>query len=183
VKSTLLQFATVIILIGFTACNNDSVEPATEIPDILITRELLGASGGDPRGAYVPNAPFVHYFGILADSLSSTSGSGSLDLRGSSSTSGTFTFGHTPGVGGTIGSIIYAILPVKEMNSGLWGVVGNRMIIQFESRSDTVAFTANAKGLVLIVPYFNSLPPLSVNNVDHPTQSANDSTVWVFKKL
>ena len=177
-----MRFATIILLsLVSCACGDSSNSPSSTSPDFLIDQSYLSPKAGDPRGQYVPNTPFVFYFGPAYDSLTSDISHGTLHMNGATSSDGTFTLSIVTIIGGTVGSNGYLPIPDTSIVAGLWSVSGTNISFSVPSGSDTMAYSVDSRGLYLITPIFYYFPPVSrLSHLMDP--GVPGGTIWVFKR-
>ena len=160
-------------LLFIYSCSNDPLN--SENSNFIIDSTYTIARGGDPRGEYIPNTPFVFYFGELSDSLYQNSGNGHLKITGDTSDNGSFSYQAETKVAGTIGNFIYAISPGKDDITGSWKAENSKFIITVNSVVDTAAYSVIDGRFFLIYERFHSKP----FNLLDTGQSGN--TIWAFK--
>jgi hypothetical protein len=159
------------------SCEDNSTNSKSVKPNLNIDSTYSTPTGGDPRGNYLPNTPFVFYFGIEYDSLVQNTGEGWLNVQGATPDSGNFSYELLTKVGGTIGNNIYAIVPWSENAIGAWKVDNNKIIVTINGVTDTIMFSAKNNALFLIYDRFQTKPFDLFELIPGPI----GSTVWVFK--
>ena len=187
---TKLSFLFACVVVVTLNCNKESSTKSQTNPndsdDIMIDNSYLEPKGGDPRGYYATNNPFVMYWG--SGTLMGDEGRGTIVIKGNSAGAGTF---QTNNYGASVhletDSCIMATYPYSNNIKGNWSVDGKYFILTKEGNAekDTILFTSDSKGFYLISPIFKNGPPfLSFpynSNDDDPT-ICNDSTIWIFKR-
>ena len=177
-----VSIAISMLLLAFTyGCNStpSGGEQESDNPDITIDSSYLIPQGGDPRGAYKPNTPFVQYFGSLEDSLLSNTASGEFHVSGSTPDSGDFDLRLTINVSGYIGQYIYASLPAEYSIGGTWSADGAHLILRHQGYLDSLAYTSDAKGIYFITQIFSNLPPIIDRGLD---PFPDGPCVWIYKR-
>ena len=149
--------------------------------DISIDKNYLKALGGDPRGSYTPNSPFVSIFNPQ-DSLVLNSGNGILQILGSNPDSGSYFLQLTAQVRTKFMSNLYTYVTVSDTANGVWKVNGTNIAFTDNGFTRTVSFSADSKGFYLIYPHLSSFPPMTSLMLGLLDAASADSTVWVFKK-
>ena len=150
-------------------------------PDFPIDQSYTIPRGGDPRGNYTPHTPFVCYFGPSYDSLTSNTCAGTLWISGASNSSGSFSLSIVSIIGGTVGS--NGRVPQADTTNvfGSWAVYDTMIVFSTSGGSDSVAYTADSKGIYLIDPLFYYYPPVSrLHHLMDP--GVPGTTVWAYKK-
>ena len=170
-------FITLVIILFLYSCNDNSTNSTTEKQNLSIDSSYSIPVGGDPRGNYIPNIPFVFYFGNENSSFVQNSGEGWLKVEGNTATSGDITYDLITKVGGMVGNTTYAVITVNEKVSGIWKVENKNFIVTINNISDTIAFSSKNQALFLIYNRFKSKP---FDLID-PDPGVLGSTVWVFK--
>ena len=167
---------------ALVSCADDGAGPQQPGPDLAVTRAYLRGNSEDPRGTYYPNTPFLWYFGPLSVSLTVNAGTGTLWFDGLTASSGTFSYQGRARVGGSIGSYLFAIPPGDENTAGTWKRSGEKVILDFGQRRDTVTCGADGQALFFITSGLTNIPPVSALSVDVDPGSGRDTLVWVFKR-
>jgi hypothetical protein len=170
-------FVILVIILIIYSCNDNSTNSTAEKPNLNIDSSYSIPIGGDPRGYYIPNTPFVFYFGNENSSFVQNSGEGWLKVEGNTATSGNIFYDILTKVGGTVGNTIYTVMPVSEQVSGIWKVENKNFIVTINNISDTIAFSAKNQAMFLIYNRFKNKP---FNLID-PDPGVLGSTIWVFK--
>ena len=124
------------------------------------------ATGGDPRGTYSPNDPLLAWFNLppaVGVNMSRNSGTGTIEVTGSSATSGSFTMSNVQlDVAGTISgggvTIPFDFSDVDQglltSGSGTWRVLPNNLLEMKPDDPtedpDTVGFSTTGRGLFFV---------------------------------
>ncbi len=177
-----MRYTAIIFLAFFlAACKESSNSPGTENPDLLVDQSYVTPKAGDPRGQYVPNRPFVFYFGQANDSLISNISRGTFQINGTTSSSGTFSLAIVTAIGGTVGYNGRLPIPDTTTLTGTWSASGTTISFSFADKSDSTSYSVDSKGLYLIVPVFYYFPPIArLNHQEDP--GVPGVSIWVFKK-
>ena len=157
----------------------DDNEELPHIPDLEIDSSYLELIGGDPRGCYQPNTPFVYYYGDLPDSLNNNTAEGNFVISGVTADSGEFELNLTISVSGRIGTYIYAYVPFECEISGSWYVDNIYFIAKHGDLTDTVTFTADEQGLYFIEEIFKNRPPIVDRDIE---PNPHGPCIWIYKK-
>lgn len=155
--------ALVVAAVALGACGDSSGPSDGNIAESDFPRT---ATGGDPRGTYSPNTPLFAWFnlptGVSVD-MTRNGGSGTIEVAGSSATSGTFTATNMQlDVAGTIsGGGVTIPFDFDDLDqgsltsgSGTWRVIpGNRIEMQPNEAGedpDTIGFSVTGRGLFFV---------------------------------
>lgn len=153
-----------------SSCKDDSTSPAPgggTVTNISESEFPTTATGGDPRGTYTPNTPVISIkyspaseSMTLSTTFTKNTGTGSMTLKGSSATSGTYTVSNMKlDIQGkmrlTRNGEVLAEQPfhpadVLDSNkpSGTWKVISGKLY--FDDETEGPAYTVTSKGLFFV---------------------------------
>ena len=165
--------------------SNDSETDPVDSPDLIVQDSFLFPKGGDPRGVYAPNSPFVSYFGATEHAIAANSGTGILEIKGFTAKQGFYTVKDLRArIDGFVKDCPFTGVPLPfATHSGTWRVSGTKIIYTAEGLAgeDTTLFSGDDLGLYLLEASFTFTPPF-LSFPGNFAPSCSGQTLWVFKK-
>ena len=172
----------IISVLSLNGCAKSVNGTDTGQDDVALNASYLTASGGDPRGYYSPNSPFV-FTKDPVDSLIVNYGEGSLRILGSNSDTGNYSLLLTARIKPNYFTGSYAYFTESDTVNGNWKVRGREISFTDSNFTRACTFSADSRGFYLIYEHLSTFPPMT-NHVLRLFGNPNpDSTVWVFKKI
>jgi hypothetical protein len=166
-----------VVVVGCATTNPEQPADPTKSANIPTASMPKTSTGGDIRGNYAINEPFVSVVSdiqglTITPMTTANSGTGTMKFEGSSASSGTYTQTNLkPNLQGSINlSILGANIPISlselgdafAMNvgktTGTWKVTGNNLSI---NDGTPLPYTVDSKGLYLI----SSAPAMGLGSI------------------
>ena len=163
------------------ACQSTS-EPILN-QNLTVDSSYLIAKGGDPRGTFIPNDPFLFTLNPT-DSVVISSATGRLEMSGPSNDSGAYRLELTSQLEGRFSGINYTkTKPISDTTDGTWWVLGDTLFVSNGNLTRAVTFSSDSKGLYIIYPVVTATPPIQLGLLlIMGTPGVSDSTIWIFKR-
>ena len=140
---------TVSLIVVIAACES-IVEPPEDV-NLKFNIAYRTPKGGDPRGTYFPNSPFL-FTADPTDSLTVAGGAGTLTITGASQDSGEYTLELSSHVSGRISGIIYYnTKPHTDTTYGTWRVINNTLSVTDGNLVEMFRFHPTKRGCTLFI--------------------------------
>jgi len=167
-------------ILSLNSCTQSSTDTNND-NNVALDKTYLNPSGGDPRGDYSPNTPFIFILNP-DDSLTVCYGIGSLQMHGSTSDSGDYFLQLTARVRTKRMGDLYTHDTESDTIRGTWKVNGKEISFTDSGFTRTSKYTRDSKGFYLIYQNLSSFPPMSKQLLLLLDGASPDSTVWAFKR-